>query len=78
MIRKMKKRELPSITPFRVHEHFINLFVRDWEKSCLDVFGNVETILEDTVKELSTHVFGRFRRSGLFSDVKYFSHSLIF
>jgi hypothetical protein len=76
LIKKMKKGELPGITPFRVHVHLIEGFVHSWEELCLLAFRKVEVLLEETVRELCTGVFGRFRSSGLLSDVRQFSHFL--
>jgi hypothetical protein len=71
MIGTTKQRELPGITPFRVHEHYINIFVEKWERLCLNVFKTVESILKDNVSYLCEKVFGRFSSSGLLYDVKY-------
>jgi hypothetical protein len=69
VIEKMSKRELPGITPFRVHEHFINSFVRKWEAICLDAFYEVENVLKSLADKLCTKHFGRFKSSGLLYDV---------
>ena len=71
IVKKMSKRELPGITPFRVHEHFINSFVRKWEHICLDAFYEVEKILKIVVEAMYTKYFGRFQSSGLLYDVRY-------
>src|SRR5215471_9325198 len=72
IIQKMSKRELPGITPFRVHEHFINSFVCKWEEICLYAFSQVEEILKNAVVEvLCTKHFWRFRSSGLLVAVTY-------
>ena len=72
MIKKMKKRELPGITPFRVHEHFIDFFVKDWEMLSMNLFRKVEAILESSVQKICTQVFERCRHTGLLSDVTYY------
>lgn len=72
MIRKMKKRELPGITPFRVHEYFIRFFVKDWEMLSMNLFRKVEAILENSVQKICIQIFERFRSSGLLSDVTYY------
>jgi hypothetical protein len=66
----MKNGELPGITPFRVHVHLINRFVEGWEALSLNAFRKVEIELEETVRELCTSVFGRFRSSGLLSEAR--------
>jgi hypothetical protein len=66
----MKKGELPGIMPFRVHVHLIEDFVHYWEELCLLAFRKVEVLLEETVGELCTNVFGRFSSSGLHSDMR--------
>jgi len=71
MISTAKQRELPGITPFQVHEHYISQFVQEWESRCLNVFRQVEIILKDRVAGLCDQIFGRFVTSGLHYDVRY-------
>jgi len=71
MIRTAKQRELPGITPFQVHEHYISQFVQKWESLCLNVFRQVEIILKDQVASICDKIFGRFVTSGLHYDVRY-------
>ena len=70
LIKRLKKGELPGITPFRVHVHLIKRFVEDWEQLCLLAFRKVEILLDETVRDLCDSAFGRFRSSGLLSDVR--------
>jgi hypothetical protein len=63
--------ELPGIIPFRVHESFIDSFVREWESICLSSFRHVERILQQVTHKLRTKHFGRFRSSGLLFKVEY-------
>lgn len=61
----MSSRELPGITPFRIHEHFINSFVLKWEEISLDAFHEVEKLFKSMLDALLTKSFGRFKSSGL-------------
>lgn len=70
MIGTTKQRELPGITPFRVHEYYIDTCVAEWERICLNVFKEVESILRSNVTHLCENIFGRFT-TGLYDDVKY-------
>jgi hypothetical protein len=48
----MSTRELSGITPFRVHEHFINAFVLKWGEISLDAFREVEKIFKSVIDDL--------------------------
>jgi hypothetical protein len=67
----MSTRELSGITPFRVHEHFINSFVIKWEEISLDAFRDVELIFNSVVDELLKRRFGRFKSSMLLYNVRF-------
>ena len=71
MIITAKQRELPGITPFQVHEHYIRQFVQKWESLCLNVFQQIAIILNDQVAGFCDQIFGRFMTSGLHYDVGY-------
>jgi hypothetical protein len=75
IIGKMSKRELPGITPFRVHEYFIGSFIKKWETICLEAFSEVENILKSVIESLCIQHFGRFQTSGLLLDVRYIRRS---
>jgi hypothetical protein len=66
----MSARQLYGITPFEVHEHFINQFVREWESICLARFRDVERILKRYLINLITKHFARFHGSGLLDKVR--------
>lgn len=72
MIGKTKQRELAGITPFQVHEYYINQFIQKWESLCLNIFQQVEVIFKDQVACFCEDIFGRFISSGLHYDVKYY------
>lgn len=67
----MSTRELSGITPFRVHEHFINSFVIKWEEISLDAFREVQKIFKDVIGELLKQRFGRFKSSLLLYNVRF-------
>jgi hypothetical protein len=71
IIKTMSTRELPGITPFRIHEHFINKSVKDWKDICLDAFSQVENILKSVAEGLCKKHFERFRSFGLLNNAKY-------
>jgi len=72
MIDKTKQRELAGITPFQVHEYYIDHFVQKWESLCLSIFQQVEVIFKDKVACFCEDIFGRFISSGLHCDVRYY------
>lgn len=70
VIYEMSTRQLYGITPFEVHEHFINQFVRKWETICLACFRDVERILRQFLISVVQKHFGRFHSSGLLTKVQ--------
>ena len=77
IIQDMSSRELAGITPFRVHEHFISLFIRKWEEVCLDAFSEVEKLLKAEMDALYEKHFGRFKSSGLMYDIRSVRSSIL-
>ena len=67
----MSTRELSGITPFRVHEHFINSFVLKWGEISLDAFREVEKIFKSVIDELLMQRFGRFKSSLLLYNARF-------
>jgi Dynamin central region/Dynamin GTPase effector domain len=71
VITKMSYRELYGIIPFRVHEHFIKAFLRDWEKICLHSFIQIEESLREEMLKLCEKHFDRFKSSNLLNAAMY-------
>ena len=67
-IREMSTRELYGIIPFRVHEYYIDCFVKKWNAICLGNFVEIEQILRAAVTALCKAHFDRFQNSGLYLE----------
>jgi len=67
-IREMSTRELYGIIPFRVHEYYIDRFVKKWDTICLGNFVEIERILRAAVSALCEEHFHRFQSSGMYLE----------
>lgn len=64
-ISETRTRELEGITPYSVHEYFIEKFMSDWKDICLVYFKRIQTILKSKVEDMCKGHFDRFSRSAL-------------
>jgi hypothetical protein len=70
VIDEMRTRELPGVTGYRVHEHFIDSFVAKWENLSLEAFREVEKIFKSVCSTLVEKRFGRFKTSTLLYEAR--------
>ena len=70
LVKERRILELDGYIPFTVDVHIINLWVSQWEITCLQSFAEIERDVIQLLDSLCDTHFDRFRTSGFLAAVR--------